>query len=465
MLLPQTKEREYRFGLALRIGLPIFALILAFISHTLIQNYQNLHSSFYVEASLVILVSIYFIFYLIYNGFSVKITDEVTKTFTREYFYNYLNEEIAKKKEYTLILFSIDNLNDINALYGIKNGDKVLREVVLWIAKHLQSQGIENFPMGHIKGGDLIIGLEGSKTKYKTLLELICLKTSEFKVDDIEVKISGAITDTNYSHELDYLIENLFEILEKKKNTKQKDQLELINPNELEALVIHAIAKKDLFIMSQDVFEGEEALFRECFVKLRTDNEKLIYPKTYLKIINKLGLGIEFDLMVLESVLQKCKGKNEFFAINILPTSLRNEKFLKRAKELLLQSKTKIMFVLFEIQYYPHIHRYNSIINSLKEYGVVFAIDRVASIHTSFLYLRELQVEFIRFDTYYAHKDKLEKNRSIIEGFNFIAHEKGIKTWLKNLEDKTTYNLAKDIGIDCLQGKCLCDLKEISARP
>ena len=217
--------------------------------------------------------------------------------------------------------------------------------------------------------------------------------------------------------------------------------------------------------MSQDVFEGEEALFRECFVKLRTDNEKLIYPKTYLKIINKLGLGIEFDLMVLESVLQKCKGKNEFFAINILPTSLRNEKFLKRAKELLLQSKTKIMFVLFEIQYYPHIHRYNSIINSLKEYGVVFAIDRVASIHTSFLYLRELQVEFIRFDTYYAHKDKLEKNRSIIEGFNFIAHEKGIKTWLKNLEDKTTYNLAKDIGIDCLQGKCLCDLKEISARP
>ena len=33
----------------------------------------------------------------------------------------------------------------------------------------------------------------------------MCLKSNEFKVDDIEVKLSGAISDTNHSHELDYL--------------------------------------------------------------------------------------------------------------------------------------------------------------------------------------------------------------------------------------------------------------------
>jgi len=461
MLLAQTKEREYRFRLALRIGLPIFALILAFISHTLIKNYQNLHSSFYIEAVLVILISIYFIFYLIYNGFSVKITDEVTKTFTREYLYNYLREEIKKKKEYTLILISIDNLNDINTLYGIKNGDKVLREVVVWIANHLKSEGIENFPMGHIKGGDFVIGLDGSKTKYTTLLELMCLKASEFTVGDIEVKISGAITDTSYSNEIDYLIENLFEILEKKKNSKQKDQIEQLSPNELEALVIQAIAKKELVIMSQDIFENDNVIFNECFVKLKADNGKLIYPKAYIKIINKLGLGIEFDLMVLEAVLQKSKTDEKFFAINILPASLRNEKFLIRAKELLQQSKTEVMFVLFEMEYYSHVNRYNAIINSLKEYRVLFTIDRVASIHTSFLYLRELNIDSIRFDTYYSHKEKLEKNRSIIEGFNLIAHEKGIKTWIKNIEDKETYDIAKEIGIDYLQGKYLCKLQEL----
>jgi GGDEF domain-containing protein len=71
-------------------------------------------------------VSIYFIFYLIYRGFNVKITDDVSKTFTREYLFGYLKKELKTNKEYTLILVSIDNLNDINSLYSIKNGDKVL---------------------------------------------------------------------------------------------------------------------------------------------------------------------------------------------------------------------------------------------------------------------------------------------------------------------------------------------------
>jgi diguanylate cyclase (GGDEF)-like protein len=156
-------------------------------------------------------VSIYFILYLIYNGFSVKITDDITKTFTREYIYDYLKKEITEKKSYTLVLVSIDNLADINTLYGIKNGDKVLRTVAKWIAGYFQNEKIENFPMGHIKGGEFLIGLQGNKERYSTILELMCLKASEFKVEDIEVKISSAIIDTSYSKDLDYLVERLFE--------------------------------------------------------------------------------------------------------------------------------------------------------------------------------------------------------------------------------------------------------------
>ncbi|MBA1433294.1 MAG: EAL domain-containing protein, partial [Epsilonproteobacteria bacterium] len=244
------------------------------------------------------------------------------------------------------------------------------------------------------------------------------------------------------------------------KSSKQKEE-EQINPNKLESIVIHAIENRELIIMAQDVYTGEDEAFHECFVKLKTAEGKVIYPKTYLKVINKLGLAIEFDLVVLETVLESCKDKNETFALNILPTSLRNEKFLSRAKELLRESKTTVMFVLFESEYYSYTSRYNSIIKSLKEYGVRFAIDRAASIHTSFLYLRELDIDVIRFDTYYSNEEKLEKNRSIIERFNLMAHEKGIKSWMKNIENEKTYRLAKTIGIDYLQGKYLANLQEI----
>ena len=130
-------------------------------------------------------------------------------------------------------------------------------------------------------------------------------------------------------------------------------------------------------------------------------------------------------------------------------------------EELLKDSKIKIMFVLFEMEYYSHIDKYKYIMSSLKEFGVLFAIDRVGSIHTSFLYLRELNIDLIRFDTYYSHEDKLKKNRSIIEGFNLIAEQKNIKSWIKNIEDEATFAIAKEINIDYIQGKYLSELQEI----
>ena len=170
MLLAQTKEREYRFKLALRMGLPLFALLLALLSNTFISNYENLPISFYYETVLLLAFSIYFIFFLIYNGFDVKITDTVSKTFTREYLYKYLEKEIRKEKDYTLVLISIDNLYDINTIYGIKNGDKVLYEVAKWIDNYFKNQNIKDIPLGHIQGRDFVIGLKGLKKITSLLL-------------------------------------------------------------------------------------------------------------------------------------------------------------------------------------------------------------------------------------------------------------------------------------------------------
>jgi diguanylate cyclase (GGDEF)-like protein len=462
MLLPEIKEREYRFKLALRIGLPIFALIIAFISHTLITNYNNLQTSFYIEALVLMTVSIYFILYLIYNGFSVKITDDVTKTFTREYLYDFLKKELKNKNDYTLMLISIDNLSDINQLYGIKNGDKVLREVSQWVASYLKNEGIENFPLGHIKGGEFLIGLEGKKERYTTLLELMRLKAKDFTVDDIEVKILGAITDTSYSKELDYLIERLFELLQKSKNSKSHDEQhqEEFNPNEIESAIINAIKTERIDIAYQSVFNSEnEKVFQECFVKLYSHEGKRFYPKLYLKVISKLGLGIAFDTTVVKKVLQNTK-EDEVTAINIFPTSLRNEKFLSKIKEMLTEKKRNIMFVLSEMEYYSYTERYNTVIKSLKSYGVKIVIDRVASIHTSFLYMRELDIDMIRYDTYYSSKEKLKKNREILLGFNEMAHAKGIESWIKNIEDQESYEIAKSLNVDYLQGKYLSKIGE-----
>jgi len=101
--------------------------------------------------------------------------------------------------------------------------------------------------------------------------------------------------------------------------------------------------------MSQEVFTADKIIFRECYIKLKGQNNKIIHPKTYLKVINKLGLGVSFDLLVLEEILKNCNNKEDIYTVNILPTSLRNDKFLAKTKELLKEyNNIKIMFVLNE---------------------------------------------------------------------------------------------------------------------
>ena len=407
MLLPQTKEREYRFRLALRMGLPIFALVIALIFNTLIDDDLNFSTTFIIESVLLLAVSIYFILYIIYKGFDVHITEIVTKTFTREYLYNYLKKEIRKNDSYTLVLISVDNLHDINNTYGIKNGDKVLFEVVKWIEREFENKGISNFPLGHIKGGDFVLGLKGLKTSHNVLVDMICLKSSEFKVDDIEVKISTAITDTRFSNELEYMIENLFEIQELNKAQKTKFD-ENINPNELESLVIKALNNKSFILNTQNIYEDKKVIAKECFVKLKHSDSKIIHQKSYMKVISKLGLVVEYDLMILEEIISLCDENTDFtYAINISPTSLRNHIFLSKMKELLHEnpySKGKIMLILSENEYFSYIQRYNSIIKSLQKLGVKIAIDRLGAIHTSFLYLRDLNIDVVRFNNYYTNR-------------------------------------------------------------
>ncbi|MEK6659162.1 MAG: GGDEF domain-containing protein [Campylobacterota bacterium] len=465
MLLPQTKEREYRFKLALRMGLPIFALVFALIFHAFISSKESLSTSFYIESILILFFSIYFIFYLIYKGFDTKITDNVSKAFTREYMYECLKKELKNSDEYTLLLISINNLYEINSRYGIKNGDKVLLETLKWICKYLKSKDIINFPIGRIKGGDFIIGLKGNKSQYKTVMELMSLKNDEFKVDDIEVQISVALNDITLSNNLDYLIENLFELQNKNSKSIVTGINDEINPSDLEYYVINAIKKRDLIIFTQNIFEKEFSVFKECFIKLKAQDGKVLHPKSYIKVLNKLRLMADYDLIVLEKVIEMCKkSDNERFAVSISPTSIRNPIVLAKIKDLFYKNKcmeNRIILLLNESEYYPKIDKFNAILQQLKDLGIMIAVDRLGSLHTSFLYLRDLNIDIVRFDFFYTKDINGKAHKNILGGFNVMAHENGIKTWIKMIENEDVKGLAKELEVDYLQGKYLAPLEKI----
>ena len=458
MLLPEKKERENRFKLALRMGLPIFFLGLLSIFSFINQPAQSITSSFYIGATLILAIMIYFFLYMIYRGFDERITDPISHTFTREYLYKLLKKEI-QKENYSVMLLSIDNLHTINEVYGIKNGDIVLYKIVKDISAFLSSKGIYDFPLGHIKGGDFLIGLYGKKEEYIAIVDLICLKFSTYNIYGIEVQIMSSIVDNNFSKNLDYLIDYLFEqqVLNKSSKTILNEE-DVIDPNKLEISIIDAIKNSNFKIFGQSVYDKKGDIFLEDLsIKLEIDG-KVIHQNTFIPVVNRLGLTKEFDFVLLDKVAKMASAHEKIYSVCISPTTLREPHFISHIKSLMetyLSIKNKIVFLISEIDYYNNISRYNQTIQNLRAMGIYIAIDRFGEYHSSLLYFREIEVDIVRFDSRYTKGLSSLRYKDILKGLHVSINALHSKSWMKMIEDENMYNASCEIEVDLMQGRYL----------
>jgi EAL domain-containing protein (putative c-di-GMP-specific phosphodiesterase class I) len=399
---------------------------------------------------------------MIYRGFDERITDPITRTFTREYLYSLFKKEI-KRGDYSIMLVSIDNLDVINEVYGIKNGDYVLYSFVNEVSNFLSSKGINDFPLGHLKGGDFLIGLQGSSEEYFTILELMCLKYTSFSLNDIEIHVAGAITDNNYSKNLDYLIDHLFEQQVLNRSTKIMQNNESIDPNTLEMAILNAIRNSSFIIYYQNVYEKNgELLLKDLSIKLDV-NSKIIHQNIFMPVIHRLGLTKEFDLVLLDSVANYITKDPTECSVIISPSTIRDHNFINHIRALLQSYPlviNKIVFLISELDYYSDVAKYDHIIQTLRTMGIKIAIDRFGEYHSSLLYFREIEVDMVRFDSRYTKGLNSKRYKNILEGLHVSINTLYSKSWMKMIEDEYMHSAAVEIGVDLLQGKYIDKIAE-----
>ncbi len=455
MLLPEIKEREARFKLAIRMGFPIFLLSSVLLFSLLSQYLDVIPSSFVIIVVGLFAVAVYFLFYLIYKGFDERITDPITHVFTREYGIELFKKEIQKEEAYTFVLISINNLHDINEQYGLKNGDIVLYETAQWIGRFFEEKGVKNFPISLLKGGDYLIGLKGDKSRYKTMMDILCMKVEDYIVEDIEVNITGAIIDTTYSNDMDHIINKLIEIRNTKACSSKAELHEIqTDPDLLEKRVIDALRHKRYSILFQRI-EGDEGFLCESSIKLLDDLGKIIHYKNYMSVISRLRLNREFDLLQFEAIYQFLQQYREgVFTLSISAASLRQQQFFQKVQTLLSHSDfaKRLIFVTAEKEYFGNVKRFNEILQSYRRMGIRIAIDNLGSNQTSLLYMKDLDIDIVLFDNNFSKRICKKGYKEIIEGLVVTAHSLHLKTWVKMIEDATMYQEAKQMKIDYIQG-------------
>lgn len=449
MTYTEQKEREHRFALALRMGLPIFFLSSVTLFALLTQRYTTFSSLLILSVAL-LGVMVYFIFYLIYQSIHENITDPITHTFTSDYFFAIASKAFRKQTQ-TIIMISVENLSAINERYGIKNGDRALQHTALILDHFFREKRVEKLPIGRYKGGDYLLLLPGEKEKYRGIFELFLSKFENHTEDEIEIRLEGVMIDSRLSNDVELLVSRLYELHNDQLYAEKEEHYSI---NDLEHEILEALEKGHFSIGFRPVCCNHSTIY-DTTVKLVDSNGRFIHQNRYVPVLNRFNTMRRLESSVLEKIGTLCTEENRLFILNVSSVTLRNPYFFEHAVTLFERypnARGKITLLFEEKEYCYQLDHFRQQIAHYRKAGYKIALDRLGGYHTTLLYLKELPIDMVRFDPLYSRNIRKLGYQNIILGLNLSAQLCGAKTWISMIEDEESDKIAQSLKIDYRQG-------------
>ncbi len=150
---------------------------------------------------------------------------------------------------------------------------------------------------------------------------------------------------------------------------------------------------------------------------------------------------------------------SSLYAINLSGDSINEEKFIEFIQEQFSIHQIPPEIICFEITEtvaIANLSKAASLIWKLKELGCQFALDDFGSGMSSFAYLKNLPVDYIKIDGNFI-KNVADNPIDIVmvEAITKIAHVMGIKTIAEYVESQKVMDKLKELGVDYAQGYLL----------
>ena len=409
--------------------------------------------------------------------------DELTGLVNRKEFERILEELLVVTKKdnsnHIVAYMDLDQFKVINTAAGHDAGDQLLINIGKLLVKQLAGNDFLVSRLGGDEFGVLIknCAKESGISVVKQLSDAI--KANRFKWETEEFALTTSCGVVFVTTE----VENVSSILRgadtacyaAKDAGRDRMHVYEVDDSEMEhrrdimefvSQIDHAL-KEDRFVLNCQKIapiedNSEDLDHYEILLTVLDENDNPMPPQDFIiaaETYNRMGAidrwVIKNSFRWIAANILKLDGLGAF-SINISGNSLTEDDFMEFVLEQFNETRlptSKICFEITETSAIGSLDNAIEFMEKLKVIGVQFSLDDFGTGLSSYSYLRNLPVDYLKIDGIFVKDIKTNpSDYAVVKSINEIGHFMGKKTIAEFVEDDEVLEILREIGVDFAQG-------------
>ena len=180
----------------------------------------------------------------------------------------------------------------------------------------------------------------------------------------------------------------------------------------------------------------------------------------------------QLDFSVMEKAMRQQRmwedsGIHVGLSVNITAFTLEQADFEARLVDMISRTganPARLIFEVVETDALENLSVARKLLNNFKNVGAKVALDDFGIGFTSFEYVRELPVDYIKIDqSFIRFIHERESDQILVRSMVEMSHNLGKKVIVEGVEHREAFDIVREMGVECVQGYYVCRPVPISA--
>ena len=388
-------------------------------------------------------------------------------------------KQVKKSKsnhtQFAVIIIDIKGVGEINNVYGMNIGDRIIKEVGKRIKEHLNNhQEIFKYSGNSFAIIQQEISSEQQVAEFLQLLQIAMEEPIKIHNSSMYVEFRAGVSLYTDSSLLGYqVIEQAQIALAKAKKElgyttytfyTKGIQEEVKNSFFFEKELQLAVQNDEFIVYYQPFVElaSENLVGMEALLRRKKRNGEIVSPASFIGALEKMNLIEKVGMKVLDKVCHQLKewierGYNVVpVSVNLSALQFKNPHLAKNIKKVLESYGIPPRYIVLEItetMVMEDIGIAQLIIEELKNYGFAISIDDFGTGYASIGYLKKFMFDHLKIDISFIREIvENAEDRAIVEAIIAIAKTFNLHTIAEGIESEEQLYVMSTLGCEMGQG-------------